>query len=87
MGASSPVSSPVRIRSSATRRGSCAWTVDHASRVVTLLSPEEQDFSGKTLEEALAWCLVWLMAPELGMGRLGCDGRCPADNRWWHRDV
>ena len=26
------------------------------------------DFSGKTLEEALAWCLVWLMAPEIGVG-------------------
>jgi len=36
--------------------------------VVTLHSPEEQDFSGKTLEEALAWCLVWLMAPELEVG-------------------
>jgi hypothetical protein len=30
--------------------------------------PDEHDFSGKTLEEALAWCLVWLMAPELGIG-------------------
>ena len=29
---------------------------------------EERDFSGKTLEEALAWCLVWLMAPEIGVG-------------------
>jgi hypothetical protein len=26
-----------------------------------------QDFYGKTLEEALAWCLVWLMAPEIGV--------------------
>jgi len=25
-------------------------------------SPDEQDLSGKTLEEALAWCPVWLMA-------------------------
>ncbi len=55
-------------RSIATRRGHCSWTVDHAGWVVTLHSPEEQDFSGKTLEEALAWCLVWLMAPELGVG-------------------
>ena len=31
--------------------------------MVTLHSPEEQDFYyRKTLEEALAWCLVWLMA-------------------------
>jgi hypothetical protein len=42
--------------------------VDHASEVVTLHSPEEQDFSGMALEEALAWYLVWLMAPELGIG-------------------
>src|SRR5688500_15707197 len=43
----------------ATRRGYCWWDVDHASRVVTLHSPEQQDFYGKTLEEALARCLVW----------------------------
>ena len=55
-------------RAIATRRGSCSWTVDHAGWVVTLHSLEEQTFSGKTLEEALAWCLVWLMAPELGIG-------------------
>jgi hypothetical protein len=35
--------------------------------VVTLDSPRQQ-FSGRTLEEALAWCLVWLMAPEIGVG-------------------
>jgi hypothetical protein len=54
----------------ATRRGSCSWDVDHASCtwVVTLHSPEEQDCCGRTLEEALAWGLVWLMAPELGIG-------------------
>jgi hypothetical protein len=58
------------------RRGSCPWDVDHAGWIVTLQSPDEQDFSGKTLEEALAWCLVWLMAKgtlgdwghELGVG-------------------
>jgi hypothetical protein len=53
----------------ATRRGYCSWDVDHASWVVTLHSPDEQDFYGKTLEDALAWCLVWLMAPELGIGQ------------------
>jgi hypothetical protein len=52
----------------ATRRGYCSWDVNHASWVVTLSSPEEQTFYGRTLEEALAWCLVWLMAPELGVG-------------------
>jgi hypothetical protein len=29
---------------------------------------EEQEFCDRTLEEALAWCLVLLMAPELGIG-------------------
>jgi hypothetical protein len=52
----------------ATRRGSCSWTVGHAGWVVMLHSPEELDFSGTTLEEALAKCLVWLMFPELGIG-------------------
>ena len=52
----------------ATRGGSCWWDVDHAGWVVTLDAPERQEFSGKTLEEALAWYLVWLMAPELGIG-------------------
>ena len=33
-----------------------------------LLSPEEQTFYGKTLEEALDWCPVWLMAPGIGEG-------------------
>jgi hypothetical protein len=55
-------------RAIAIRRGSCSWTVDHAGWVVTLHSPEDQEFYGRTLEEALAWCLVWLMAPELGIG-------------------
>jgi hypothetical protein len=52
----------------ATRRGYSSWDVDHAGWVVALHAPEEHDFSGKTPEEALAWCLVWLMAPELGVG-------------------
>ena len=52
----------------ASRRGYCSWDVDHASWVVTLHSPEEQTFCGRTLEEGLAWCLVWLMAPEIGVG-------------------
>jgi hypothetical protein len=55
-------------RAIATHRGYCSWDVEHASWVVTLHSPDEQDFYGKTLEEALAWCLVWLMTPELGIG-------------------
>ena len=55
----------------AARRGCCSWDVDHASWVVTLHSPEEHDFYDKTFEEALAWCLVWLMAAELGKGCIG----------------
>jgi hypothetical protein len=55
-------------RAIASRRGYCDWTVDHAGWVVILMSPEEHEFYGKTLEESLAWCLVWLMAPELGVG-------------------
>jgi hypothetical protein len=47
-----------------TRRGYCWWDVDHAGWVVTLSSPEEQTFYGKTLEEALAWCLAWVRARE-----------------------
>jgi hypothetical protein len=55
---------------------------------VTLHSPEEQEFYGRTLEEALAWCLVWLMATgtpgdwghELGVGpfliRLRASSSC-----------
>jgi hypothetical protein len=53
----------------ADRRGYCSWDVDHAGWVVTLHHPEEQTFYVRTLEEALAWCLVWLMAPEIGIGQ------------------
>jgi hypothetical protein len=56
------------LREIATRRGYCWWDVDHAGWVVTLSSPEEQTFYGRTLEEGLAWCQVWLMAPEIGVG-------------------
>lgn len=55
-------------RASRHRRGSCWWTVDHVNWVVTLDSPERQELNGRTLEEALAWCLEWLMAPEIGNG-------------------
>src|SRR5215217_6867702 len=41
-------------------------TTGHASWVVTLNSLEEHEFSGRTLEEAFAWCLVWLMTTESG---------------------
>ena len=48
-----------------TRGGYCWWDVDYAGWVVTLSSLEEQTFY-RTLEEALAWCLVWLMAKGTG---------------------
>ena len=43
-----------------------ALVVSVASWVVTLHSLTEQDFCGKTLKEARAWCLVWLSAPSSG---------------------
>ena len=51
-----------------TRCGYCWWDVDHAGWVMTLNSPERQVFYGRTLKEALARCLVKLMAPEIGVG-------------------
>ena len=57
-------------RAIATRRDYCSWDLDHVGWVVTLHSPEEQTFYGRTLEEGLAWCLFWLMAPELGIGSI-----------------
>ena len=55
-------------RAIADRRGYVAWDVDEVGWVVDLLSPERERFHGRTLEEALAWCLVWLMAEEFGSG-------------------
>ncbi len=52
----------------ADRRGDLEWDVDHAGWVVELLAPDRERFHGRTLDEALAWCLVWLMADELGVG-------------------
>ena len=53
----------------ADRRGALRWDVDHAGWVVGLLSPDRERFRGRTLEEALAWCLVRLMADGWGWGR------------------
>jgi hypothetical protein len=41
-------------RAITTRRGYCSSDIDHASRVVTLHSPDEHGFYSKMLEEALA---------------------------------
>lgn len=53
----------------ADRRGYLSWDVDHAGWKVFLHHPDQETFYGRTLEEALAWCLVWLMAPEIGIGQ------------------
>jgi hypothetical protein len=58
-----------RIRTIAARHGECPEDVEHASWVVTLHHPEVQASYGRTLSEGLAWCLVWLMVPELGIGQ------------------
>jgi hypothetical protein len=52
----------------ADRRGYLSWDVDHAGWLLFLHFPDQETFHGRTLEEALAWCLVWLMAPEIGIG-------------------
>jgi hypothetical protein len=53
--------------------------VNHAGWVVTLSSPEEQTFYGRTFKEALAWWLVWLMAPEIGSGLFLLDPLSDSD--------
>lgn len=52
----------------ADRRGYLEWDVDRLGWRVDLLAPDRETFRGGTLEEALAWCLVWLMVEELGVG-------------------
>lgn len=49
-------------RAIALRRYSCTWTKLPTGWVVTLQFPEPHYFFGHTLEEALAWCLEWIMA-------------------------
>src|SRR5215208_3329620 len=46
----------------ATRRGCCSWICDHAGELVTQHSSEERYVHGRSLEDALASCLEWLMA-------------------------
>ncbi len=53
-------------RAIADRRGYATWDVDQVGWRVDLLSPEEECFHSGTLDEALAWCLVWLMVDEIG---------------------
>lgn len=54
----------------ADRRGYLSWDLGEVGWLVVLHHPQEATFHGRTLEEALAWCLVWLMAPELGIDPL-----------------
>jgi hypothetical protein len=51
-------------RAIALRRCSCTWTKIHAGWVVRLQFPEPRRFFSTTLEDALAWCLAWIMAGE-----------------------
>ena len=52
----------------ADRGGYVCFDVDAIGWRVDLLAPEPETFRGRTLAEALAWCLVWLMVEELGAG-------------------
>jgi len=45
------------------------WWSDGAGCCVLLLSPVREAFRGLMLEIALAWCLVYLMSNELGIGQ------------------
>ena len=42
--------------------------MDHAGWVAELLRPDRERFFGRTPEESLARCLVWLIAEEWGVG-------------------
>jgi hypothetical protein len=51
-------------RAIALHRYSCTWTEVQAGWVVTLQYPELRRFFGMTLEEALVWCLSWVIAAD-----------------------
>ena len=46
------------------------WEFDGRGWIVYLLAPEREGFRGGTLQEALAWCLGWLMVEEFSGGML-----------------
>lgn len=48
--------------------GYVVWDVDRIGWRVDLLVPDRESFHAGNLKEALAWCLVWVMADELGVG-------------------
>ena len=52
------------------RGGYLCFDVDAIGWRLDLPAPEAATIRGRTLPEASAWCLVWLMADELGIGEL-----------------
>ena len=53
-------------RTIALRRGCCSWQPIHTGWVVTLHYPESRTFFGLSLEDALAGCLLSVIAREGG---------------------
>ena len=53
-------------RAIADRGGYVCFDVDALGWRVDLLAPEPETFRGRTLAEALAWCLIYLVGPEWG---------------------
>jgi hypothetical protein len=49
-------------RAIAVHRGSFTWKPIHMGWVVMLHYPERRTFFAQSLEEALTWCLLWVMA-------------------------
>jgi len=54
----------------ADRGGYIDWDMDRRGWVVMLLAPEREEFRAQELEQAFAWCLVWLMRDEFAGGAL-----------------
>jgi len=55
----------VALQQSLAHRGNCCtWTPIHTGWVVTLHYPEVHSFFGVSLEDALAWCLLWVITRE-----------------------
>jgi hypothetical protein len=72
-------------RAIALHRRSCTWTEVHAGWVVTLRFPERRRFFGTTLEEALTWCLAWVMGEKVRLLHPRDRNREGTDERAWHR--
>ncbi len=53
----------------ADRGGYVDFDMDRRGWVVWLLAPEREEFRAQELEQAFAWCLVWLMREEFGGGK------------------